>query len=390
MANTLTNLIPTLYEALNVVSREMVGFIPAVTRDAGVTRAAVGQTVRSPIAAVAAAQDITPAVTAPNAGDSTPTYVDVTMTKARAVPIRWNGEEQRAMGTGDTPQGRNIIRDQFAEGMRKLVNEIEVDLAVLAKGSASRAYGTAGTTPFGTAGDLSDIAQLRKILEDNGAPTSDLQFVGNSATWANLRGKQNVLFKVNEAGTEEMLRNGLIDRLQGFAMRNSAGITLHTKGAATGALINNASGEAVGQTTLTLDTITVNTTGILAGDVVTFAADSTNKYVVKTGLVATSGDIVINKPGLLVAAPDNNAMTIGNSYTGNFGFSRQALLLAQRLPALPDGGDMADDRTTITDPISGLTFEVAVYRQYRQVYYEIAAVWGVAAPNEAHVATLLG
>lgn len=386
MANTLTNLIPTLYEALNVVSREMVGFIPAVTRDSGATRAAVGQTVRSPIAAVAAAQDITPAVTAPNAGDATPTYVDVTMTKARAVPIRWNGEEMRAMGTGDTPQGRTIIRDQFAEGMRKLVNEIEVDLAVLAKASASRAYGTAGTTPFATAGDLSDIAQLRKILEDNGAPTSDLQFVGSSATWANLRGKQNVLFKVNEAGTEEMLRNGLIDRLQGFAMRNSAGITLHTKG--TGASYTASAGGPfpIGTTSIPLIT---GTGTVLPGDIVTFAADSANKYVVKTG-VAAPGTIVINKPGNLVAIPNSNAMTIGNSYTGNFGFARQALLLAQRLPALPEGGDMADDRTTITDPISGLTFEVAVYRQYRQVYYEIAAVWGVAAPNEAHVATLLG
>lgn len=386
MANTLTNLIPTLYEALNVVSREMVGFIPAVTRDANVTRAAVGQTVRSPIAAVAAAQDITPAVTAPNAGDSTPTFVDVTMTKARAVPIRWNGEEQRAMSTGDTAQGRNILRDQFAEGMRKLVNEIEVDLAVAAKTNASRAYGTAGTTPFGTAGDLSDIAQLRKILEDNGAPTSDLQFVGNSATWANLRGKQNVLFKVNEAGTEEMLRNGLIDRLQGFAMRNSAGITLHTKGTGASYTVSAGGPFAVGTTSFPIIT---GTGTVLAGDVITFAADSANKYVVKTG-VAAPGTIVIGKPGNLVSIPNSNAITIGNNYTGNFGFSRQALLLAQRLPALPDGGDMADDRTTITDPISGLTFEVAVYRQYRQVYYEIAAVWGVAAPNEAHIATLLG
>lgn len=388
MANTLTGLIPTLYDALNVASREMVGFIPAVRRDTAATRAAIGQTVRSPIGVAGALEDVTPGANPADSGDTTVSYTDIAITKSKAAPVRWNGEEQLAIGA--TGQINVILRDQFADAMRKLVNAVEADLFAAAKVNASRAYGTAGTAPFGTAGDLSDVAQIRRILEDNGAPTSDLQLVLNSAAMGNLRGKQSVLFKVNEAGSSDMLRNGMTDRLQGFALRNAAAIAMHTKGAATGALINNASGEAVGQTTLTLDTITVNTTGILAGDVVTFAADSVNKYVVNTGLVATSGEIVIGKPGALVLLPDNNAMTIGNSYNGNFAFDRNALVLATRAPALPSGGDSADDRTTITDPVSGLSFEVSVYRQYRQVKYEVALAWGVGAPNGAHIATLLG
>lgn len=388
MANTLTGMIPTLYEALQVVSREMVGFVPAVTLDSAASMAALNQTVRVPLSEAGALEDVTPGATPASSGDTTVNYVDVAITKSKVAPIRWSGEEQKAIGT--TGVYNAILANQFADGMRKLVNAVEVDLFTAAKTNASRAYGTAGTAPFGTAGDLSDLAGVARILDDNGAPMTDRQIVVNAAAMANLRGKQSVLFKVNEAGSADMLRDGMTDRLQNMAVRYSGGISTHTKGAATGALINNASGEAVGQTTLTLDTITVNTTGILAGDVVTFAADGTNKYVVNTGLVATAGDIVIGKPGLLIAAPDNNAMTIGNNYTGSFAFSRRALVLAARAPAMPEGGDDADDVTVITDPVSGLSFQVAMYRQYRQVKIEIGLAWGVGAPNGAHIATLLG
>ena len=42
------------------------------------------------------------------------------------------------------------------------------------------------------------------------------------------------------------------------------------------------------------------------------------------------------------------------------------------------------------DPVSGIMFEIATYRQYRQVLFEVSAAWGCAAVNEAHVATLMG
>ena len=72
MANTLTNLIPDAYVALDVVSRELTGFLSSVTRDATADRVAEGQSVRSFIAPKnSAAGDISPSMTAPIAADQT-------------------------------------------------------------------------------------------------------------------------------------------------------------------------------------------------------------------------------------------------------------------------------------------------------------------------------
>lgn len=382
MANTLTGLIPTLYESMQVVSREMVGFVPAVTLDSSLKGAALNQTVRVPLGAAGALEDVTPGATPAASGDTTVNYVDVTISKSKVAPIRWNGEEQKAIGT--TGEYNVLLANQFTDAMRKLVNAVEADIFAAAKVNASRAYGTAGAAPFGTAADLSDLAGVAKILDDNGAPLSDRQIVLNSAAIANLRGKQSVLFKVNEAGSSDMLRDGMTDRLQNMAVRYSGGISLHTKG--TGSAYVTSGSTAVGATSVALVT---GSGTVLAGDIVTYAADTANKYVVNTG-VAAPGTIVMGQPGALVTIPTGNALTIGNSYTGNFAFSRQALVLAARAPAMPEGGDNADDVTTITDPMTGLTFQVAVYRQYRQVKFEVGLAWGVGAPNGAHIATLLG
>src|SRR5262245_36605479 len=176
MPNTLTGLIPDLYQALDVVSRELVGFIPAVTMDTGVERAAVGQQVRVPITPAAASENITPGQLPPDTGDQTIDNTPISITKSKAVPFRWTGEEQRGINTG--PGYASIRVQQIVQAFRTLANEIEADLSGLYI-RASRAFGTAGTAPFGGGGTptLTDAAQVLKILKDNGAPEGDLQLI---------------------------------------------------------------------------------------------------------------------------------------------------------------------------------------------------------------------
>ena len=74
----------------------------------------------------------------------------------------------------------------------------------------------------------------------------------------------------------------------------------------------------------------------------------------------------------------------------NLAFDREAIQLVTRAPALPKEGDMAIDRTVITDPISGLSFEVSIYGGYRKVRYELALAWGQKVIKPEHTAILLG
>lgn len=388
MANNLTNLIPTMYEALDVVSRELVGFIPAVTRNSGVERAALDQSVRVPIAPAVSLAANTPGVTAPNTGDNTMSSVEITISKSYHAPIRWNGEETLSLQNAGTYQ--SITRDRFVQAFRALTNQVETDIGSLYYKS-SRAVGTCGTAPFGTANDLSDAAGVARILDENGAPMGDRQLVLGAGAMANLRGKQSVLFKVNEAGTDQFLRDGILGRLQGFDVRYSGQIATHTIGTADADYdVDLLAGYDVGDTAIHLDT---GTGTHVAGDVITFAGD-TNNYVILTGAAGNGDkDIVIGAPGLRLALADGVSCDIADdaaSYQANLAFSRSAIVLATRLPARPEGGDMADDVMTLVDPHSGLAFEVAMYRQYRQLHIEVGLAWGYQVIKPEHVALLMG
>lgn len=381
-ANTLTNLIPDLYKALDVVSREQIGFIPAVLRDSSAQSVAVGQDVVIPIVPTTGAVSITPGSTAPDTGGAAIGNTTMTVSKSKMVPIMWSGEEQLSMSSSGLMP--SIQQQRFQQAFRTLANEVEADLAGLYL-SASRAYGTAGTAPFGTAADLSDSAQTIRILEENGATMADVHAVLGAGAIANIRGKQSVLFKANEAGTDDLLRRGVIGDIHGVQIHNSGQVKTPTVG--TGAnYTTTAAGFAVGTTTIPLIT---GTGTVLAGDIVTFAGDS-NKYVVATGLSAP-GNLVLAEPGLRVAmSTATKAMTIVGAAERSMFFPRSAVALLTRNPAMPEGGDMADDVTSIVDPISGIAFQVCLYRQYRQIHIEIGLAWGVKAVKSAHMALLLG
>jgi len=391
MPNVLNNLAADMFVAADKVSRELTGFIPAVTLNNGTDGAAIGDVVRSHFTRDATVGNRNKGMTVSEGTNQTVDSKTVTITKDRSVEIPWEGEEIKSVNNGsgfETIQG-----DQIFQAMRGLTNEIELDLAVAAHLGASRAYGTAGTTPFATAGDFSDASFTKKILVDNGAGEFGHQLVMNTTAGATIQGKQS---QANVTGTDSLQRQGILLPLSGLDLRQSAQVQNFTAGAMASAT-TDAAGYAVGSTVITLEAAG---TGIVsAGDIVSFAGD-TNKYVVASvsfaGANPAAGDtITLQEVGLRVAIPASTALiTVIASSARNVCFNRSAIELVARAPATPVIGgvvrDSAVDRMMIVDPISGLPFEVSVYLGQGKAMMQVAMAWGTKVWKPEGVATLLG
>lgn len=376
MANTLTALAPTLFSAAKEVAAEPFGVVSAINANFDDKRVAKGDTVSVPVAPARTASDFTPAATAGAGTDATATTTGVTITKSRKVDWNLTGEQLRSLQNGGTDQ--DWVSQLIKQGMRTLRNECEIDAALAIKVGASRAFGTAGTTPF--ASDLSALTNARKILQDNGAPLADLQFVGDTSAGLNLR-NLGVIQNHYQAGTDEERRSGVLQRQFGFMPRESAGVGTHTKGTGSGFLVNNGAGYAVGATAITVDT---GSGTILAGDVITFAGD-TNKYVVASALA--SNVVTIATPGLRVAVADNTAITVGNNYAANLAFERSACVGIMRPPLVPENPTI--QQMAVSDPL-GMTYLMLEIAQYGQVSWELHLAWGFKAVNSEFSAIVLG
>jgi hypothetical protein len=379
MANTLTGLIQYIYDTVDNVSNEPTGMIGAVTLNGKAEQAALNQDISYDITTVGAERDIAPAATPPALVDETTSAGTMKLTKSKSVPFYWTGDDEAKLGQ----EAKGKIQDnKFAQAIRRLRNLIEIDLCAL-QNQASRAYSAHATTPaalFGT--NLGEVAQVRKILADNGAPLADLNLVLDTTAGAAVR----TLVGLGSYQGANMLNSGELINIYGASLRESAGIVTTTAvGNNTGGYVANGA-HAIGATTITLKT---GTGTILAGDVITIGSNTKHKYVVLTGLAA-AGTITIAAPGLQTALADGAAVAVIGTCSRSMAFSRSAIHLLARLPDQPTGGDAATDELIVQDPVTGLPFRFAQYKGYHANQFEVGISWGVKAAVPEHIALLLG
>lgn len=380
MANVLTDLAADIYKAADIVGRELVGVIPSATINSDATaRAAQGDTIRSFATRSATVGTVSPSMTIPEGTDQTVDNKTMTLSTTASVQIPWTGEDMKHVNNGAGFE--TIYGDQIQQAMRAISNQIEGEVATDVANNASRAFGTAGTTPFSA--NFGDVAEIRQILVDNGMPSNDgmASIVMNSLAGTNLRQLAS-LQSVNTAGSSDLLRQGTLLDLQGLMIKESAGIATNTAGTGANYLINGT--PAVGETVIPVDT---GTGTILAGNLIVIAGD-TNKYLV-TGALA-GGNVTIAAPGLKKAPANNAAVTLGGTHTGNIAFHKAAVEVGMRPMAQPAGGDAAVDRLTVQDPVSGLVFEVAAYKGYNKAMFDVSCLYGYKVWKPEFAAVLLG
>lgn len=190
--------------------------------------------------------------------------------------------------------------------------------------------GTAGTTPD----DLTDLAEVRKILNANKVPTA-----GRVAIWDPEADAKfttiPAIVQAQSSGTTEALRQGSIGTIFGLDNYMSQAVKTHATGitAAAGVKVNGA--VAAGALALSIDGTTL-TGQLVKGDVLLIAG---KPYVVTAdSAVAASNAIAgISLYPALPAIADNADVTLIGSHTANLAFNPNAFAFVTRPLVAPQG-----------------------------------------------------
>ncbi len=212
----------------------------------------------------------------------------------------------------------------------------------------------------------------------NGVEFTDMSVILNEDATLNLR-KLALLNQANTAGTDGLLRNGIIGSLHGYNVRESVAPAPVTAGTGTNYVINGS--HAIGATSIVVKT---GSGTILAGDAITINGV---KYVVKTG-VAAAGTLVINEPGLLAAASDSDTVSVGAAATANIALQRGGVCAVVRPALQPMGG--ASESHVITDPVTGFSFLMTKAVGKLMTSYYMNVVYDSFAANPFCIHQLLG
>lgn len=241
----------------------------------------------------------------------------------------------------------------------------------------------------GTALDVADITQTRKVMFNNAAPVDDF---GRVHLMVNGSGEADLLAEpafsqqqgAGDVGVNTQLRGSLGTKFgfEVFANQNSQ--SAHSEGnlTPTGA-ISVGTTTAVGDTTIDITAATSFTGTINVGDMILVTtAGTTYRYAVTAAATGTpTVTVPISPPSRVVHTASTDVVTLDQEdtkFANNLAFHRNAFALVMApLPSI--GNELGANVATVTDPVTGLSLRSRLYYQGNdsQVHVAIDALWGV-------------
>lgn len=188
--------------------------------------------------------------------------------------------------------------------------------------------GTAGTTPA----DLTALADVRKMLNNNKVPTA-----GRVAVWDTEADAKfttiPAIVNAEKSGSTSALREGSIGRLFGLDNYMSQAVKRHESGKLSAAAKPKANTNQ-GAVTLTLAAATL-TGALKKGDILSILGDT---YTVTADATAESNEIVVGiYPALKKDITTATAVTVMGDHTANLAFNPFAFAFVTRPLVQPSG-----------------------------------------------------
>lgn len=363
------------YEALDRVNRRLYGYGRLADNYTG-EPVAQNETIKFTDINVGDVVSDGPATVPPDASAQTTRVKEFRMEHQERISLNLSGEQRLELSKSvDPAEMRTIALEKAYE---KIALRIDQYVGGKLLAGASRAIGTPGTLPFGTApnGDDSQLVDLRTIMVGNNAGLTR-PFVLNYEAYANLL-KVKGIKEFDKSGTTAPLQLGQFPSLASFSIIETNIPLVHTQGRKTPTTLRTAA--AVGDTTVAM----TNAAGAQAGDLFTMAG---HQYVVNG--VDAANNVTISDPGVQTAQATGGSNTVvfatQNSYKASICATPGGAVMSVRPPVADDNAEAA----IITDPVTGWQYRVARYGNYLMSSFYIQCVYGAAVLRGERIGMLI-
>ncbi|UUX51800.1 hypothetical protein NUH88_08875 [Nisaea acidiphila] len=370
MANAVSDIMPKILARGLLALREQAILPRLVNADYSNDAARKGDTVDVPLPSAIAATDVAPSATAPQAGDTAISKVQIPLSNWKKAGFFMTDKEVM-----EIDRNESFVPMQMSEAIRALANAVNASVHAEYRGIYGL-VGTAGATPF--AGDVTDATAARKLLNKQLAPRGDRRAVLDYDAEANALAL-SPFSDAEKVGSATVKIEGEIGRKFGIDWFADDGVLTHAAGSASdsGSYTISAAAASAGATSVTLKSDT-GSPELKSGDIVSFAGHGQTYAVAADAPLDTVGVPVTIGPALKSDVAADAAVTVTQSHVVNMAFHRDAFALAMRpLSAGTQDLSLGNQILSMTDAETGISLRLEISRQYKQTVWEFDVLWGV-------------